>query len=117
LQVYGAWLAGLIADPLVDTSALPSALVDGARFFSLATLTLFSGLFVAAVLSLSGPNATYKYQVQRLCFTSASLLLVFGQMHGTPGVVYQGLIWYFVPSSIVATNDIMAYFTGVACGR
>lgn len=28
------------------------------------------------------------------------------------GLPCQGLIWYFVPSAIVATNDIMAYFTG-----
>jgi phosphatidate cytidylyltransferase len=44
-------------------------------------------------------------------------MLIFGQLHGTMGAIYKGLIWYFVPSSIVATNDVMAYFTGVAVGR
>ena len=167
LQVYGSWLAEAINDPKVDTTGLPVWLSGSARYYNLINLALFGALFVASVLSLEGPNTTYKYarchthtpprarssrphastpsdsllqppnttraspvrssrapsgrcrryQVQRLCFTCCSLLLIFGQMAGTPGVTYQGLIWYFVPSSIVATNDIMAYFTGVACGR
>ena len=117
LHVYGQWLEDLVADPAVDTSGLPVWVAAAAPYQALATLALFAAAFVASVLSLRPPQATYLYQIQRLAFTVVALLMIFGQMSGTSAVVYKGLIWYFVPSSIVATNDIMAYFTGVAVGR
>lgn len=116
-HTYGSWLHALVDDPAVDTSGLPGGLAFLAHYHALATLALFSAVFVASVLSLAPPQKCYLYQVQRLAFTVVSLAMIFGQMLGTPGVVYQGLIWYFVPASVVATNDIMAYFSGVAVGR
>ena len=115
--VYGAWLEAMVRDPGVDTSGLPAWLSAFAEYQALVTLAMYGGVFVKSVLALRPPQATYLYQLQRLAFSVVSLLLIFGQMQGTMQTIYKGLIWYFVPSAIVATNDIMAYFTGVAVGR
>jgi phosphatidate cytidylyltransferase len=31
--------------------------------------------------------------------------------------IYNGLIWFTLPILLVITNDIMAYFSGITCGR
>jgi phosphatidate cytidylyltransferase len=116
-HTYGAWLHDLVEDPAVDTSGLPNWLNFMAQYQAILTLGLFGAVFVASVLSLAPPQQCYLYQLQRLAFTIVSLAMIFGQMQGTPGAIYKGLIWYFVPASVVATNDIMAYFSGVAVGR
>lgn len=118
-SVYGSWLETLHADPGTDTSGLPASLawLLTPGYMGLLSLVFFSVVFVASVLSLRPPQECYLYQMQRLAFSVVALLMIFGQMRGTPNALYKGLIWYFVPSSIVATNDIMAYFTGVAVGR
>mmetsp|Transcript_33822 Transcript_33822/g.69135 ORF Transcript_33822/g.69135 Transcript_33822/m.69135 type:complete len:389 (+) Transcript_33822:43-1209(+) len=117
--VYSSWLEALHADPATDTSRLPVfvAWLLTPGYSGLACLALFSVVFVASVLVLRPPQACYLYQMRRLSFSMVALMMIFGQMRGTPAALYKGLIWYFVPSSIVATNDIMAYFTGVAVGR
>ena len=34
-----------------------------------------------------------------------------------PFLLSSGLFWFFIPSSVVITNDIMAYFCGLLLGR
>jgi phosphatidate cytidylyltransferase len=113
--VYGRWLESLVTT--IDTSNLPRLFVTLVPYQGFVCMLLYATVFVASVLSLQPPQACYRYQMNRLSFTVVSLIVIFGQMQGTMAAIYKGLIWYFVPSAIVATNDIMAYFTGVAVGR
>ena len=115
--VYGPWLESVKAARTIDTGGMPGWLVVLVEHQALVSLLLYSAAFVASVLSLRPPETTYLYQMRRLAFTLAALLVTHGQIAGLMAVIYKGLIWYFVPSSIVVTNDIFAYFTGVACGR
>lgn len=116
-HIYGSWLFQLTGDDGVDTTGLPTALAALVDVHAMVSLLLYSSVFIASVLALRPPQECYLYQMQRICFTIVSLLMIFGQMQNVMDLIYKGLIWYFVPSSIVVTNDIMAYFTGVGIGR
>jgi phosphatidate cytidylyltransferase len=116
-HVYSSWLCSIMGDERIDTSALPSPLSFLLDHYAMMSIILYSAVFMASVLALQPPQETYFYQMRRLSFTIMSLLMIFGQMQNVMDLIYKGLIWYFVPSSIVVTNDIMAYFTGVGVGR
>jgi phosphatidate cytidylyltransferase len=114
---YGKWLEELTNNPLVDTSGMPGLLSWFVKYQAMISLVLYGAVFVVTVLLLRPPQETYLYQVQRLTFTIVSLMVIFAQMQGAISIIYKGLFFYFVPAAIVMTNDIMAYFTGVALGR
>ena len=113
LCCYGDWLedtSGLLAaaSPLTASSGVSplQTMHSLLRFQPLLSLGAFSVAFVLSILGLK--QGCYLYQIRQLAFTLASLLLVFGQMKLAMHSIYTGLFWYFVPSSIVVTNDIMA---------
>ena len=46
-----------------------------------------------------------------------ALLLVVVQSHFIINNIFDGLIWFILPSSLVICNDIFAYFAGFFFGR
>jgi len=67
------------------------------------------------VLSLR--KFSYRYQFYQLGWTAVTLLLVCAQCCAQIATIYQGLIWFWIPASLVVCNDSMAYFAGSAVGR
>lgn len=45
------------------------------------------------------------------------LYLVVVQSHFIMNNVFEGMIWFFLPVSLVVTNDIFAYICGITFGR
>ena len=67
------------------------------------------------VLSLR--KFSYRYQFYQLGWTSVTLVMVVSQGSAQVANIYQGLIWFWIPASLVVANDSFAYFAGSFFGR
>ena len=59
----------------------------------------------------------YRFQFAQLCVTHMTLLLVVFQAHLIIDNILQGIIWFFLPATLVIVNDIFAYLCGITFGR
>ncbi|KAH6569293.1 hypothetical protein BASA62_004990 [Batrachochytrium salamandrivorans] len=98
--------------PYVFVDAFLMPLATHHRFISFLLYCL--GL-VNFVLNLKKGN--YKFQFSHFCWTHMSLLLIVVQSHFIINNVFEGLIWFVLPVSLVICNDIMAYICGFFWGR
>ncbi|KAH8149304.1 uncharacterized protein LAJ45_06844 [Morchella importuna] len=95
---------------LVDAFLLP--LATHHRFIS---FVLYMMGFVFFVASLK--KGHYKFQFTQFAWTHMVLYLVVVQSHFIMNNVFEGMIWFFLPVSLVVTNDIFAYICGITFGR
>ncbi|KAF9921712.1 hypothetical protein FBU30_008217 [Linnemannia zychae] len=59
----------------------------------------------------------YRFQFSQFAWTHMTLLLVVCQSHFIINNIFEGLIWFFLPVSLVITNDIFAYIFGFFWGK
>jgi len=82
----------------------------------IATLADFADTgFVFFVGSLK--KGHYKFQFTQFAWTHMALFLVVVQAHFIMNNIFEGMIWFFLPVSLVITNDIFAYICGITFGR
>ena len=79
------------------------------------SFVLYSGTFVLTIITLQ--RDSIKFQINQLCWTILVLCLTVGQLKYIMHNIFNGLIWFVLPCCLVFTNDIMAYVSGVSCGR
>ncbi|KAF9130620.1 hypothetical protein BGW39_002850 [Mortierella sp. 14UC] len=94
----------------VDAFLLPFATHH--RFIS---FTLYVIGFVFFVANLK--KGHYRFQFSQFAWTHMTLLLVVCQSHFIINNIFEGLIWFFLPASLVIANDIWAYIFGFFMGR
>ena len=46
-----------------------------------------------------------------------ALFMISGSAHFVMNNIFEGIIWFFMPATLVITNDIWAYICGVFFGR
>ena len=80
------------------------------------SFALYMGGLVAFVLSLHR-RRNFRYQFQQFGFCHLALIVVMGQSSYLVSSAFQGLFWFILPITLVATNDCLAYVCGVLCGR
>lgn len=95
---------------LVDRVLLP--LATHHRFIS---FVLYVIGFVFFVASLKAGHL--KFQFTNFAWTHMALYLIVVQAHFIMNNVFEGMIWFFLPASLVITNDIFAYVCGITFGR
>ncbi|KAK2790087.1 hypothetical protein FQN51_002513 [Onygenales sp. PD_10] len=95
---------------LVDKVLLPFATHH--RFIS---FMLYVMGFVFFVGSLQ--KGHYKFQFTQFAWTHMALYLIVVQAHFIMNNIFEGMIWFFLPVSLVITNDIFAYVCGITFGR
>ena len=95
---------------LVDKVLLP--LATHHRFIS---FMLYVMGFVFFVGSLE--QGHYRFQFTQFAWTHMALYLIVVQAHFVMNNVLEGMIWFFLPASLVITNDIFAYICGITFGR
>ena len=59
----------------------------------------------------------YRFQFTQFAWTHMALYLIVVQAHFVMNNIFEGMIWFFLPASLVITNDIFAYICGIAFGR
>nr|CAD7427639.1 unnamed protein product [Timema monikensis] len=88
------------------------ALITYHRFFS---FCLYIVGFVWFVLSLV--KKYYMKQFSLFAWTHVALLIVVTQSYLIIQNIFEGLIWFVVPVSMIVCNDVMAYVFGFFFGR
>jgi len=76
---------------------------------------LYTLLMIGSVLSLR--KGMFKYQITQYTWTIVTICIVVFQTQAVFQIVYAGLFWFVLPSSLVICNDIMAYYCGQFLGR
>ena len=82
------------------------------RFVS---FTLYLIGFVGFVLSLK--RGYLKQQFGLFCWVHMTLMLIVVSSHFIVDNILEGMIWFWVPASLVICNDIFAYIWGMSIGR
>jgi phosphatidate cytidylyltransferase len=59
----------------------------------------------------------YRFQFTQFAWTHMALYLIVVQAHFVMNNIFEGMIWFFLPASLVITNDIFAYVCGITFGR
>ncbi|KAL8381919.1 hypothetical protein RB595_005936 [Gaeumannomyces hyphopodioides] len=95
---------------LVDKVLLP--LATHHRFIS---FVLYVIGFVFFVASLKAGH--YKFQFTNFAWTHMALYLIVVQAHFVMNNIFEGMFWFFMPATLVITNDIFAYICGITFGR
>ncbi|PKI85143.1 phosphatidate cytidylyltransferase [Malassezia vespertilionis] len=86
-----------------------------ARHHRLVSFMLYIFGFMAFVARLKRGNL--KYQFGLFCWVHMSLLLIAISSHFIVNNILEGIIWFWVPVSLVICNDIFAYICGMMFGR
>ena len=71
--------------------------------------------FVFFVGSLQ--KGDYRLQFTQFAWTHMALYFLIVQAHFVINNIFEGMIWFFIPVSLVITNDIFAYVCGITFGR
>ncbi|KAJ1549649.1 hypothetical protein HK405_006519 [Cladochytrium tenue] len=71
--------------------------------------------FVAFVFNLQ--KGHYKFQFSQFAWTHMTLILVIVQSQFFVKNIFEGLVWFLLPTSLVICNDISAYVFGFFFGR
>ncbi|CAA7261615.1 unnamed protein product [Cyclocybe aegerita] len=79
------------------------------------SFTLYIIGFMGFVMSLK--RGYLKQQFGLFCWVHMSLLLIVVSSHFIVNSILEGLIWFWVPASLVICNDIFAYIWGITVGR
>ncbi|KAI0001345.1 phosphatidate cytidylyltransferase [Russula compacta] len=79
------------------------------------SFTLYTIGFVGFVMSLK--KGHLKQQFGLFCWVHMTLLLIVVSSHFIINNILEGLIWFFVPASLVICNDVFAYVCGITMGR
>jgi len=93
-----------------DANLLPFATNHRIVSFSLYTIG-----FMGFVMSLR--KGYLQQQFGLFCWVHMSLLLIVVSSHFIMNNILEGLIWFWVPASLVICNDIFAYIWGMSIGR
>lgn len=89
----------------VDAYFIPFAMNH--RFIS---FMLYVVGFVSFVANLQ--RQYLRRQFALFCWVHISLLLIVVSSHFIVNNILEGLIWFFIPASLVICNDVMAYVCG-----
>jgi phosphatidate cytidylyltransferase len=98
--------------PIVFVDAFLMPLATHHRFIS---FSLYCIGLVVFVLNLK--KGFYKFQFSMFCWIHMALLLIVVQSHFIINNIFEGLIWFILPCSLVICNDIFAYVGGFLFGK
>lgn len=86
-----------------------------ARHHRFLSFMLYVFGFMAFVSNLKRRNL--KHQFGLFCWVHMSLLLIVFSSHFIVNNILEGLIWIWVPASLVVCNDVFAYICGMTFGK
>ncbi|XP_030046452.1 phosphatidate cytidylyltransferase 1 isoform X4 [Microcaecilia unicolor] len=104
-----------VADYFVTSVQREESLQFLIRYHRFISFVLYLAGFCIFVLSLVKKH--YRLQFYMFGWTHVTLLITVTQSHLVIQNLFEGMIWFIVPISIVICNDIMAYLFGFFFGR
>ncbi|KAJ7960833.1 Phosphatidate cytidylyltransferase family protein [Quillaja saponaria] len=116
LFVYGR----ILSQQLVNT------VTSDKFFYRLVSSLIKYQMFICYFLYIAGfmwfivtlkKKKMYKYQFGQFAWTHMILIVVFTQSSFTVANIFEGIFWFLLPASLIAINDVAAYFFGFFFGR
>nr|CFW94212.1 Eka CD synthase protein [Euperipatoides kanangrensis] len=112
IEYFGVLLHRTFHDITEEDKQFLEPLITYHRFVS---FSLYIGGFVWFVLSLV--KDYYFRQFSMFAWTHVTLLIVVTQSYLIIQNIFEGLVWFLVPVSMIICNDIMAYMFGFFFGK
>ncbi|KZT71805.1 hypothetical protein DAEQUDRAFT_723900 [Daedalea quercina L-15889] len=79
------------------------------------SFSLYTLGFVGFVMSLK--RGYLKQQFGLFCWVHMTLMMIVVSSHFIADNILEGMIWFWVPASLVICNDVFAYVWGITVGR
>jgi len=116
LYVYGRFLSKQLTTTMHSDQVLSPFFKHGLiKYHMIICYFMYIAGFVWFILTLK--KGMYQYQFGQYAWTHMILFVVFAQSSFTVANIFEGIIWFLLPASLIVINDIMAYFFGVFFGR
>jgi len=113
--VYVRFIKNNLIVEITSSAALSRLLGTMIRRHTLISFSLYTGGFVAFVLTLN--KGAYTYQFGQFAWTHMILMTVFLPSSFFVSNIFEGIIWFLLPCALVIVNDIAAYLAGFFFGR
>lgn len=115
VYVYGRFLSKQLVTTISSDKLLFQLFSGFIKYHMLICYTLYTAGFVWFILTLRKGN--YQYQFGQYAWTHMILFVVFTQSAFTVANIFEGIIWFLLPASLIVINDIAAYIFGFFFGR
>uniref|UniRef100_A0A0D9XIM3 Phosphatidate cytidylyltransferase n=1 Tax=Leersia perrieri TaxID=77586 RepID=A0A0D9XIM3_9ORYZ len=115
LFAYGRFLSRQLVNTVTSDKLLYRLVSGLIKYQMFICYFLYIAGFVWFILTLK--KKAYKYQFSQYAWTHMILLMVFAQSSFTVANIYEGIFWFLLPASLIAINDVAAYFFGFFFGK
>lgn len=109
---YGDEILSFAAERLRTKQGI---LLTAQKYHPFMVFSLYCMLFTVSVLSLR--KGQYRYQISQYAWTLLTCSVVVFQMKAVVHLIFTGIFWFVLPTSLVICNDTAAYFAGQAFGK
>uniref|UniRef100_A0A0E0QXK5 Phosphatidate cytidylyltransferase n=1 Tax=Oryza rufipogon TaxID=4529 RepID=A0A0E0QXK5_ORYRU len=113
LFAYGRFLSRQLVNTVTSDKLLYKLVSGLIKYQMFICYFLYIAGFVWFILTLK--KKAYKYQFSQYAWTHMILLMVFAQSSFTVANIYEGM--FLLPASLIAINDVAAYFFGFFFGK
>lgn len=115
VYVYGRFLSKQLVSTISSDRILTQLFNELIKYHMIICYFLYIAGFVWFILTLQKGN--YQYQFGQYAWTHMILFVVFTQSSFTVANIFEGIIWFLLPASLIVINDIAAYICGFFLGR
>ncbi|CAI5516771.1 unnamed protein product [Closterium sp. Naga37s-1] len=118
VYVYGSFMRKQLMVSFTSDDTRPlhrHVLISFLQYHAIISYSLYIIGFVWFILSLR--PGQYKYQFGQFAWTHMILFVVFFQSSFFVANIFQGIIWFLLPCSLIIINDCSAYVFGFFFGR
>eukprot|EP00246_Nothoceros_aenigmaticus_P011221 TRINITY_DN2981_c0_g1_i1.p1 TRINITY_DN2981_c0_g1~~TRINITY_DN2981_c0_g1_i1.p1 ORF type:complete len:411 (+),score=44.76 TRINITY_DN2981_c0_g1_i1:161-1393(+) len=115
LYVYGRFLSKQLIKTISSDIILSDLFSGFIKFHMITCYFMYIAGFVWFIVTLK--KGMYQYQFSQFAWTHMILFVVFAQSSFTVANIFEGIIWFLLPASLIVINDIAAYFFGFFFGR
>ncbi|CAM6096713.1 unnamed protein product [Calypogeia fissa] len=115
VYVYGRFLSKQLVKTISSDKMLILVFSGVIQYHMIICYFLYIAGFVCFILTLK--KGMYQYQFGQYAWTHMILFVVFAQSSFTVANIFEGIIWFLLPASLIVINDIAAYFFGFFFGR
>ncbi|KAJ0765658.1 putative phosphatidate cytidylyltransferase [Helianthus annuus] len=115
LYVYGRILGQQIRHAVTPEKFFYKLATSFMKYQMVICYFLYIAGFMWFILTLK--KKMYKYQFSQYAWTHMILIVVFTQSAFTAANIFEGIFWFLLPASLIAINDVAAYFFGFFFGK
>ncbi|MCO5599685.1 hypothetical protein L7F22_053790 [Adiantum nelumboides] len=113
--VYGYLMSEHLTSAIAKYENLTILFSGIIKYHTLTCYLLYLGGFAWFILTLQ--EGRYLYQFRQFAWTHMILFFVLIQSAFSVANVFEGIIWFLLPASLIVINDIAAYVCGLFIGR